>query len=356
MAAKSIEIEGKSLDGNHVFIIAEVGVNHNGDPELALRMIDAIADAGADCVKFQTFSAEEFVSNPDDTYEYVSQGQTVRESMLAMFKRLELRREEFARLFCRARERGLVPLSTPTDRDAVNLLDDLGASAFKIGSDDLVYTPFLRYVARKGKPVILSTGMANEADVSRAVEAIRAESNEQIVLLHCVSEYPTPPAKVNLRRMVSLRERFGLPVGFSDHSQGVTAALGATAMGACVIEKHFTMDRNFPGPDHRFSSDPAELAELVAKVRELEQNLGNPAIIPTSAEKDMAKLARRSIVAVRDLPAGHMLEESDFAYQRPGTGLMPYEAEALAGNILKRGLRKGEQFSMDVLGVYHDSN
>lgn len=166
MTVPTISIEGRKIGvGNPCFIVAEVGVNHNGDPDLAMQMIDSIADAGADCVKFQTFSADEFVNDPDEVYEYKSQGKVVRESMLDMFRRFELRREEFSRLFARARERGMIPLSTPTDRAAADLLDTLGAGAFKVGSDDLVYTPFLRYVAGKGKPIIISTGMAEMADV-----------------------------------------------------------------------------------------------------------------------------------------------------------------------------------------------
>lgn len=346
----TITISGRSVgQGVPVFIIAEVGVNHNGDASIARAMVDAIADAGADCVKFQTFSAEEFVNSPDEVYEYISQGQPVRESMLEMFRRLELQRDEFAMLFEHARSRGLIPLSTPTDCQAVDLLDDLGAGAFKIGSDDLVYIPFLRYVADKGKPVILSTGMANEQDITRAVEAIRGRGNEQIILLHCVSEYPTPPAHVNLRKMQTLRERFRVPVGFSDHSWGITAAIGAVALDACVIEKHFTLSREMPGPDHHFSADPTELDQLVKRIRELEESLGSPHLIPTSEEREMAKLARRSVVAARVLEKGSILSMKDFIFQRPGTGLLPFEIDRLIGKRLKHTLTKGEQLNMEML-------
>lgn len=345
-----LTIDGRPIGaGAPAFVIAEVGVNHNGDPALAARMVDAIADAGADCVKFQTFSAEEFVSNPDDTYEYESQGRRVRESMLEMFQRLELKREEFRTLFARARARGLVPLSTPTDRDAVDLLDELGAGAFKVGSDDLVYTPFLEYVADKGKPVILSTGMADEADVARAVAAVRGRGNDRIVLLHCVSSYPTPPAELNLRKIETLRSRFGVHVGFSDHSDGILAAGTAVGLGACVVEKHFTLDRNLPGPDHRFSADPAELAALVRRVREVETTLGEPAIVPTAPEREMAKLARRSIVAARDLPAGHRLAAADLAYKRPGTGLMPYRTVEVLGRRLRHAVAINQPIALEGL-------
>jgi len=344
--SESINIDAKRVgDGEPVFVIAEIGINHNGDSKIAMEMIDAIADSGADCVKFQTFSAEEFVNNPDEMFEYVSQGKPVKESMLEMFKRNELARSEFEELFTHARKRGLIPLSTPTDRDAVDLLEGLGVGAFKIGSDDLVYTPFLRYVAQKQKPIIISTGMANESDVRRAVEAIRSEGNDQIAILHCVSEYPTPPANVNLRKINTISSLFDLPVGFSDHSWGYTSALGAVAMGACIVEKHFTLDRDMAGPDHHFSADPKELTEMVKRIRELELNFGSDELERTSAEGDMALLARRSIIAVCDLPAGKPLSFDDFAFKRPGTGLLPYEVDGLVGKVLKTEVSKGSQIT-----------
>lgn len=340
---KHIEIEGRRIGpGEPAFIIAEVGVNHNGDPGLAREMVDAIADAGVDCVKFQTFCAEEFCNSPEETYTYQSQGREVTESMLEMFRRLEFRREEFAGLFEHARKRGLIPLSTPTDRQAVDLLESIGAPAFKVGSDDLVYTPFLDYVARKGKPVIISSGMAEASDVDRAVAAIRAAGNEQIAVLHCVSLYPTPEDRVNLRKIATLKALHeDLVVGFSDHSQGWTACLGAVALGAHVLEKHFTLDKNLPGPDHWFSADPAELTSLVREVRRLEANLGGGGMTPSAEEREMARLARRSIVTARDIPAGTVISEADLAFKRPGAGLMPYELQRVLGARARRGLASG---------------
>ncbi len=337
----SVHIGDREIGPDHpCFIIAEVGVNHNGDPDIARRMIDEIAAAGADCVKFQTFSAEEFVNSPDETYEYVSQGKVVRESMLAMFKRLEIAREEFAWLFAHARAKGLIPLSTPTDRHAVDLLDALGAPAFKIGSDDLVYTPFLRYAAGKGKPLILSTGMADAADIERAVDLI-GETECRLILLHCVSLYPTPERQVNLRKISTLRALYDLPIGFSDHSQGVTACLGAVALGACVLEKHFTLDRNMAGPDHWFSADPEELGALVREVRRLEQNLGRGRLTPSPAEKEMAALCRRSIVAAVDIPAGKRIADEDLAFRRPGTGILPYRLAEVTGKRALVSIARG---------------
>ena len=347
--ANEVQIEARTVgSGRPCFVVAEIGVNHNGDPEIAHRMIDAIADAGADSVKFQTFSADEFVGDPNETYEYESQGRRVRESMLDMFRRLELRRYEFAALFSHARERKLIPLSTGADRAAIDLLDSLGAGAFKIGSDDLVYTPFLDYVARKGKPVILSTGMAGAADVVRAVDAVGAAGNRRIVLLHCVSLYPTPDESVNLRKIAALRDMFRCPVGFSDHSFGITAALGAVALGAVALEKHFTLDRNMPGPDHRFSADPAELASLVRETRRLERNLGDAGLKPAPGEADMARLAHRSIVARVDLAEGHAIREDDLAFRRPGTGLKPFEMERLIGRRLRRAVAANTQLAYEM--------
>lgn len=350
MTPSLVQIENRHIGpGYPCFIVAEVGVNHNGDPEIAHRMVDAIADAGVDCVKFQTFSADEFVNDPEDTCEYVSQGKLVRESMLDMFRRLELKREEFAGLFAHVRERSLIPLSTPTDRAAADLLDDLGAGAFKIGSDDLVYTPFLRYVAGKGKPMIISTGMAGLGDVERAIDAIQQTGNDRIVVLHCVSLYPTPDDEVNLRNIGALQAQYDLPVGFSDHTFGITAALGAVALGACVIEKHFTLDRNMPGPDHRFSADPEELAALVREVRRLEKNLGSVRFRLSPKEQEMAALCHRSIVAARDLPAGHVITEGDLAFRRPGTGLKPYEMDKVVGRRCRAPIGAGTLLDLNLL-------
>lgn len=336
---KEIAIDNRPIGVGHpCFIIAEVGVNHNGDPKIAKKMVEAIAAAGADCVKFQTFSAEEFVNYPGETYEYYSQGKKVKESMLEMFKRLELKREEFVELFEHARKHGLIPLSTPTDPHAVDLLENLGAGGFKIGSDDLVYTSFLSYVAKKNKPIIISTGMSNAADIDRAVNAILEAGNDQIIILHCVSLYPTPEDEVNLRKISTLRSMYDFPIGFSDHSYGVTAALGAVALGACVLEKHFTLDRNMPGPDHWFSADAEELATIVKEVRRLEVNLGKGRMWPSKAELEMADLCRRSIVADRNLPEGHIVTEDDIAYRRPGTGILPYDLDKVLGKRTRRRL------------------
>jgi N,N'-diacetyllegionaminate synthase len=333
---QKISVDGRSISPEQAcFIIAEVGVNHNGDSDTAHKMIDSIADAGADCVKFQTFSATEFVNDDNEIYEYVSQGKTVRESQLAMFTRLELKREVFAKLFEHSRQRGLIPLSTPADKGAADLLEGLDVGGYKIGSDDLVHTPFLKYVATKDKPVILSSGMADGEDIQRALDTIQSTGNDQVCVLHCVSLYPTPDGDVNLMKIPAIRKRFGCLVGFSDHSDGVTAALGAIALGACVVEKHFTLDKNMAGPDHRFSANPEELSRMVIEIRRMEAILGRPDIKPTVGERKMREIARRSIVVAHDLPAGHVISFDDLVFQRPGTGLMPYDAEKIIGKKTK---------------------
>lgn len=352
MSTAEVFIDRRAVGPAHpCFVIAETGVNHNGDPGTALAMIDAAAEAGVDCVKFQTFSAEEFVNSPGEVYEYELQGKIIRESMLGMFQRLELERQEFPRLFEYARRKGLIPLSTPTDRAAADLLDELGTGAFKIGSDDLVYTPFIRHVAQKGKPVIISTGMSAESDVARAVDTILEMGNRQIVILHCVSLYPTPEEAVNLRRLPALASEYTFPIGFSDHSWGITAALGAVALGACVVEKHFTLDRNMAGPDHRFSADPPELTALVREIRRLEANLGTGQPSLTTAETEMAELCHRSIVLDRDLPAGAVIKEADLAYRRPGNGLLPYQDHLVVGRRLRTAQPAGTQIDLAMLEV-----
>ena len=323
-------------DGQPCFIIAEIGVNHNGDEDIAHKMVDAIADAGADCVKFQTFKASEFVNGADEIYEYMSQGEIVREPQLQMFSRLELEWSAFERLFEHTRQRGLIPLSTPTEKGAVDLLETLNVGGFKIGSDDLVYTPFLEYVGARGKPTIISTGMADPEDIDRALDCFASVGNKDIAVLHCISIYPTPAESVNLRQIPTLKARYpDNVIGFSDHSDGITAAVGSILMGASIIEKHFTLDHDMPGPDQWFSMNPDQLTALVREVRTLELSLGKAEIAPTADEIEMRRAARRSIIIDRDLPKGHVLTAEDLRYQRPGDGLMPYETDRVLGKALK---------------------
>jgi sialic acid synthase SpsE len=325
-------------------VIAEVGINHNGRLDLALEAIAAAAKAGADAVKFQNYRTEDFISDRTLTISYISQGKTVCEPQYDLFKRCELRPGSLATLKAACDRCGILFTSTPTNPDGVRELVDAGAPFLKNGSDFLSHLPLIRCMGETGLPTIISTGMATEADVDEAVRVFRETGNHQLVLLHCTSLYPTPPEQVNLRRMVTLGERFGCPIGFSDHTAGNECAVAAVALGARVIEKHFTLDRDLPGPDHRFSMDPAELAELVSAVRRVEISLGSATLMPADEEWSSRNSYRLSCVASEAMAEGHMLSAADIAFRRPGTGLRPALAEQLIGRVLRHGVPRGHVF------------
>ena len=330
-------------------VIAEAGVNHNGSLEMALRLVDAAADAGADVVKFQTFKAEEVVSPVAPKADYQVQTTGGSESQLEMVKKLELPPEAFRQIERHCRQRGIVFMSTPFDNGSVDLLQELGVVAFKIGSGELTNLPFLSYVAAKGKPLILSTGMSNLHEVAAAVETIRAAGNRELVILHCVSNYPAAPSSVNLRVMKTQEDEFRVPVGYSDHTEGITIPLAAVALGACIIEKHFTLDRNLPGPDHRASLEPGELEALVRGIRTVQSALGDGRKRPAAEELNTAAVARRSLVAACDLQAGTILAEAMIAIRRPGTGLPPSALPELVGRRLRQDISAGGLFTTEML-------
>lgn len=329
-------------EGYPCFIAAEIGINHNGDMNLAHRLIDLAAEAGADAVKFQNYRTEDFLSDRSLTYEYVSQGERVVESQYDMFKRYELSPEVLIELREHCDRRKLVFFSTPTSDEGVSELVRAGAALIKNGSDYLVNLPLIRSMARSGLPTVLSAGMATLAEIDDAVNAFRQAGGKDLILLHCTSLYPTPAEDVHLRKIPALAAAFGCPVGLSDHTFGVIAAAGSVALGACFIEKHFTLDKNLPGPDHRFSVDPAELKSLVEAVRIMEKNLGESAIGPTPAEMRGRREFRLSCVAVRDLPENHRLSEADIAFRRPSTGLPPQALEWIIGRRLGRTVQSGK--------------
>jgi N,N'-diacetyllegionaminate synthase len=331
------------------FIAAEIGINHNGDMLLAKRMIDAAVDAGADAVKFQNYRTEDFLSDRALTYTYESQGKQVTEPQFDMFKRCELSVPQLKELLQHCESRGVVFFSTPTGEDGIRDLMEAGAPLLKNGSDYLTHLPLIRSMARTGLPTILSTGMATLEEIADAVTAFREAGGTELLILHCTSSYPTPATEVNLRKITTLATTFGCPVGFSDHSWGATAALGAVVLGACFIEKHFTLDKNLPGPDHRFSSDPKEFRELVVLVRELEQNLGDARIGPAPSEIGNRRDFRLSCVASRDLSAGHVIGSSDIAFSRPGDGLSPINEKLLVGRRIRLALARGSIFQMELL-------
>ncbi len=327
--------------GQRCFIIAEAGVNHNGRVELAKRLIDAAAAAGADAVKFQTFKAERLVSPVAPKAEYQRKATEAIESQLAMIRRLELPPATFPELQAQAQAQRLLFLSTPFDEDSADLLEGVGVPAFKIGSGELTNLPLLSHVARKAKPIILSTGMSDLGEVNAAVQAIHESGNDQLVLLHCVSSYPANAAEANLRAMQTMADAFHVPVGYSDHTAGIEVALAAVALGACVIEKHLTLDRSLPGPDHQVSAEPQEFSALVRGIRAVEAALGDGQKRPTAGEADTAAVARKSLVAALAIPAGTRLTERLIAIKRPGTGLPPALRPQLIGRTAKTDIAAG---------------
>jgi len=326
------------------FLVAEIGINHNGDMSLAEGMIAAAAQAGADAVKFQNYRTEDFLADKSLTYTYTNQGREVTESQFEMFKRAELSSFNLKRLRKCCDSEGVEFLSTPTSIQGVDDLAEAGATWLKNGSDYLGHLPLIRYMARSGIPTILSTGMAAEREIAEAVEAFRAAGGRDLVLLACTSAYPTPPEFLHLRRITSLKWKFDCPSGFSDHSSGCEAAVAAVCVGACMVEKHFTTDRNLPGPDQWFSSTPAEFSELVRRVRAAETMLGCGDLKPATAELAARETFRLSCTASRDLPAGTLIQLADIAFRRPATGLPPSQADLLVGRSLNVPLRKGETF------------
>lgn len=337
-----VVIGGKVVgEGHPAFIIAEAGVNHDGDPAIALQLVDAAAAAGADAVKFQSFSADEIAVStaPKAAYQRENTGEG---SQHAMLKGLELSEQTLAAIAARCGERNILFLSTPFDLVHAELLHQLRVPCFKVSSGELTNTPFLRGLARYGKPLVLSTGMASFEEVAEAVDAVRqANPAAAVVLLQCVSSYPARPDAVNLRAMGTLRQSFDCAVGYSDHTEGIEVALAASALGAAVIEKHFTISRHRSGPDHRFALEPNELSTLVQAVRKVESALGDGIKRPAAVETDVRSVARRSLVAARDIPAGTVLTMSDIAARRPGTGFPPSRLNELIGRKTARPMISG---------------
>jgi len=344
----TISIAGRSVGaGAPVFFIAEAGVNHNGDPALAHRLIEVAAAAGADAVKFQTFRTEALVSRhaPKAPYQVETTGGA--ESQLEMLRKLELSVETFASLAKACQARGILFLSSPFDQASADDLERLGVAAFKTGSGELTNLPLLDHLAAKRRPIIVSTGMATLDEVATAVATVGGRA--PLALLHCVSAYPTPPQETNLRAMATMRARFACPVGFSDHTPGLTVSVAAVALGASIIEKHFTVDRTLPGPDHRASLDPAELTALVAAVREVEASLGDGDKRPTPAELPTRAVARKSLVAAHALRRGEMLTAAGVAVKRPGTGIAPGELDRALGRRLLRDVAVDEVIDWTML-------
>jgi N-acetylneuraminate synthase/N,N'-diacetyllegionaminate synthase len=335
--------------GAPCFVIAEAGVNHNGELEMARQLIDAATAAGASAVKFQTFKAERLVTLDAPKAGYQKLVTRAAESQYEMLRRLELSSGAHRELMAYCRSRGLLFMSTPFDEESADFLDELGVALFKLPSGEVTNLPFLAHVARKSKPMIVSTGMADLNEVAAAVRTIEDEGLRELVLLHCVSSYPAEAKDINLRAMLAMNVAFGVPVGYSDHASGAEVALAAVALGACVIEKHLTLDRNLPGPDHQASLEPAELKALVTGIRTVEAALGDGVKRPAASEFDTAQVARKSLVAARDIPAGTTLTGDLIAIMRPGTGLAPSMRSQLIGRTVRVGMPKGTLFDLEKL-------
>lgn len=330
--------------GCPVFLIAELGYNFN-TPEEALRSVDAAAEAGVDALKLQTFRAET-VTTRDGDFPPEAGGVNQYDE----FKRYEISEEVHRLVFARCRERGLIPFSTPSHADDVDLLECIGVDLYKIGSDDLTNLPFLRYVAARKKPVIFSSGMATLAEVDEAVRTMREVGNEDLILLQCVSNYPIKePSLVNLRVIETYRRAFGIHVGLSDHTTTFSAAIGAVALGACVIERHFALSRELPVPDAFFSANPADMRALVRAVRESERMLGDGVKRPASTEWQMRRDTRKSLVARRPIAKGQAIGPDDVIVKRPGWGILPRDLDRVIGRKATRSIAADEVITWDLL-------
>lgn len=325
-----------------VFVIAEAGVNHNGDLAMALALCDAAKAAGADAVKFQTFRAEDLVVPGAPTADYQKR-QTGEQDQFAMLCKLELSREQHERIRDHCAAIGIEFFSTPFSVDAVDLLVGLGVRRLKMPSGELTHRALVEHACATGLPVILSTGMATLAEVEEALQWARAVrgSFDGLSVLHCTSAYPAPDDALNLRAIATLREAFKLPVGYSDHSEGIEASLAAVSLGATIVEKHVTLDRKLPGPDHAASLEPAEFTAMVRGIRRISAMLGDGRKEPRPAERDAARVARRSIVAAVDIPAGAALQPTMLACRRPATGIAPREWDRVVGASAKAAIPAG---------------
>ncbi|MBL4932917.1 N-acetylneuraminate synthase [Clostridium paridis] len=336
------------LGDKRVFIIAEAGVNHNGDLEVAKKLVDVAAESGADAVKFQTFKADELVTKDAPKAKY-QEKTTGAGSQYEMLKKLELSYEDHIYLKNYCQERDIVFLSTPFDFQSVDLLESIDISLYKIGSGDLTNIPLIKYIAKLNKTMIISTGMANLGEVEEAIKAIQDSGNDKITLLHCTSNYPTSYEDVNLKAMITLKNAFNLPVGYSDHTIGMEIPVAAVAMGAKVIEKHFTLDKSMNGPDHKVSLEPMELEKMVKSIRNIEVAFGDGVKKCTRNEKDTRKVARKSIVAKANLKKGDILSLDNITFKRPENGISPRYFEFINNKKLIKDVNKDDLITFDLI-------
>lgn len=334
---------------DHIFIIAEAGVNHNGSAELGFEMVNCAERAGVDAIKFQTFKTERVVSRFAATAQYQRIGHTSNQSQFEMLNKLELSKEDFRSIKDHCENSKILFMSTPDDVESMEFLVNLGVPALKIGSGELNNYDYLRIFAETNIPLILSTGMGTLGEVERAINIIESAQRitdafllPPLTLLHCTTSYPCPMGDVNLRAIMTLRAAFGLPVGYSDHTEGVEVTMAAIGMGACVIEKHFTLDKQMEGPDHKASLNSEELAFMVKQIRNIEKALGDGRKKPSADEIEISKVVRKSLVAKQKLKAGTKLNPGMLEYKRPGEGLTQEDLRAITGMVLKQDLDRDE--------------
>jgi N-acetylneuraminate synthase/N,N'-diacetyllegionaminate synthase len=339
---RDVVIGDKKIGSNHpTYIIAEIGANHNRNLDIAKKLIEKAVEAGVDAVKFQTYKAETLYSHrtpkfsKDDVEPF------------DLIKANELPREWQRELFEYAASKKLDFLSSPFDYEAVDQLDSVGVPAFKIASFELTDLGLLKYTAQKNKPVILSVGLATLGEIEEAIDAIRSQGNDNIILLHCASLYPSPPEIINLNAIQTLSKAFQLPIGFSDHTLGIHIAVAAVAMGACVIEKHFTLDRTMKGPDHPFAIEPDELTQLVKNIRDVEKAMGTGVKGRSHAEQEMYEKGRRSIIAAQDIKKGTMITREMLVVKRPGFGIKPKYLDIVVGRTAKKDIQADHWITWD---------
>jgi N,N'-diacetyllegionaminate synthase len=332
------------MNQNQILIIAEAGVNHNGSLETAKQLVDVASEAGADMVKFQTFSADRLVTISANKAEYQNQTTDVSESQHAMIRKLELSREMHEDIIAYCKQRNIEFFSTGFDIQSIDLLFELGLNQFKIPSGEITNLPYLRHIGKLSKPVILSTGMANLEEIEDALEVleISGTNRKQITVLHCNTEYPTPMKDVNMKAMLSIRDTLGVAIGYSDHTLGIEVPVAAVALGATVIEKHFTLDRNLTGPDHKASLEPEELKAMVQAIRNIEKALGDGIKRPSASETKNKPISRKSIVAANPIKAGESFTNKNLTVKRPGIGISPMRWDEVIGRSAIRDFEADE--------------
>lgn len=349
---KNIIIQGKKINyGLPPFVIAEGGVNHNGDLNLALKLIDAAAETGADAIKFQTWRAEQLVTKFGEMAGYQKKNLGEEKSQADMLKELELKEEWYLALIQRAKEKNIILLSTPHGGfEAIDFMERYDFPAFKIASGDITNLPFLEYAAKLQKPMLISTGMSNLQEVKEAVEVVKKTGNDQILIFHCTTDYPLVPENVNLRAIDTLKKELSVLIGYSDHTLGLQVPIMAAAMGACMIEKHFTLDRNMKGPDHAASMEPKDFKEMVKALKEVPVIMGSGVKRLLEPELQYTDLIRKSIVAARDIKKGEKFTRENLAIKRPGTGMLPKYFSQVFGKTAKQDIAEDALLDEGMIG------